>query len=262
MRENKIRKALNAGLPTVSTHIHTTWPSVVETVGHTGFYDYVEFVGEYGPYDLHDLDNLCRAGDLHELSMMIKVDQDPRAFLAQRAIGSGFHSVLFADCRSAAEVAECVAIVRPDTPEDQGTYGVATRRFSYMSYGGGTDYVQALREVVVAVMIEKAPAVDQLDEILAIKGLDMIQWGPSDYTMSIGKAGQRDVPEVKEPERRVIAAALKAGVHPRAEINSPDDAKYYLDMGVRHFCIGTDLMILFGWWRDNGDELRKVLAGS
>ncbi len=262
MKENKLRKALNAGLPTVATHIHTTWPSVVEAVGHTGFYDYVEFVGEYGPYDLHDLDNLCRAGDLHEVSMMIKVDQDPRAFLAQRAIGSGFHSVLFADCRSADEVRECVAIVRPDTPEDQGTYGVATRRFSYMGYGGGTDYVQALREVVVAIMIEKAPAVDQLDEILAVEGVDMIQWGPSDYTMSIGKAGQSNLPEVKEMERRVIAASLKAGIQPRAEINSPDDAKYYLDMGVRHFCIGTDLMILFGWWRDNGDELRKALAGD
>ena len=56
---------MSAGEPTISTHIHTTWPSVVEALGHTGLYDYVEFVAECGPSDLHDLDNLCRAAELH-----------------------------------------------------------------------------------------------------------------------------------------------------------------------------------------------------
>src|SRR5881628_2774546 len=136
MRPNKLRELLKSNKPTLSTHIHTTWPSVVEAIGHTGLYDYVEFVGEYGPFDLHDLDNLARAGDIYNMSMQLKVDQEPRGFLAQRAIGSGFHSILFADCRSAADVQECVRIVRAETPEDKGTYGVATRRFTYMGYGG------------------------------------------------------------------------------------------------------------------------------
>ncbi len=63
MRPNRLREKLNAGEPTLSTHIHTTWPSVVEALGHTGIYDYVEFVAEYAPFDLHDLDNLCRAAE-------------------------------------------------------------------------------------------------------------------------------------------------------------------------------------------------------
>jgi hypothetical protein len=92
----------------------------VEAIGHTGLYDYVEFVGEYGPFDLHDLDTLARAADIYNMSMQLKVDQEPRGFLAQRGIGSGFHSILFADCRSAADVQECVRIVRAETPEDGG----------------------------------------------------------------------------------------------------------------------------------------------
>ena len=134
-----------------------------------GLYDYVEFVGEYGPYDLHDLDNLARAADLYKMSMQLKVDQEPRGFLASRAIGSGFHSILFADCRSAADVQECVRIVRAETPEDGGTYGVATRRFTYMGYGGTKEYVQALRDIVVAIMIEKPGTVDTLEEVLSVK---------------------------------------------------------------------------------------------
>ena len=56
MRKNKLRELLNEGKPSIGTHIHTTWPSIVEAIGHTGVYDYVEFVAEYGPFDLHDLD--------------------------------------------------------------------------------------------------------------------------------------------------------------------------------------------------------------
>ncbi len=59
MRKNKIRELLNEGKPTLGTHVHSTWPSVIEAVGHTGLYDYVEFVAEYVPYDMNDLDNLA-----------------------------------------------------------------------------------------------------------------------------------------------------------------------------------------------------------
>ena len=57
-------------------------------------------------------------------------------------------------------------------------------------------------------------------------------------------------------------SCLAAGVQPRAEINSPDGAKYYLDMGVRHFCMATDINILHGWWKTNGEQLRRAVEGS
>ena len=261
MRPNKLRALLDAGQPTLGTRVHAAWPSVVEAIGHTGAFDYVEFLAEYAPFDLHGLDNFCRAAELHGLSTMIKVDQDPRSFLAQRAIGAGFQAVLFADCRTVEEARTCVRIARPETPEDGGTYGVATRRFAYMGYGGGPDYVQALRDVVVVLMIEKQGAVDHLEEILALDGVDMVQWGGNDYSMSIGRPGARNTPEVKAVERHVIETARRMGVAPRAEIASVDQAQYYLDLGVRHFNLGVDLSILYGWWKQNGEALRGVVAG-
>jgi 4-hydroxy-2-oxoheptanedioate aldolase len=262
MRPNKLREKLSAGEPTVSTHIHSTWPSIVEAVGHTGLYDYVEFVAEYAPFDLHDLDNFCRAAELYDMGSMIKVDQSHQGFLAQRGIGSGFGSVLFTDCRSADDVRECVRIARADTPEDAGLYGVATRRNTYMGYGGTPENVQALRDNVVAFMIEKKGAVENLEEILSVPGVDMVQWGASDYSVSIGRAGQKTHPEVLAARKKVFDLALKAGIPPRAEIQSVDQAKEYLDLGVRHFSIGTDITILHGWWKDNGEGLRRAIAGE
>ncbi len=259
MRSNRLRQALQTGRPTIGTHLHASWPSVVETVGHTGMFDYVEFVSEYAPYDLYALDNFCRAVELFDMAAMIKVDQEPRAYLAQRAIGAGFQSVLFADVRSANDARACVAAARPDTPDSGGTYGVTTRRHTYMLYGGTPDYVQALEDTVVVLMIEKRGAVEELEEILAVPGVDMIQWGPADYSMSVGRPGAWHSAETRAVEKRVFETALRMGIPPRAEISSPDDARRYLDMGVRHFCLGTDLFILFDWWKHNGAELRRVV---
>ena len=59
-------------------------------------------------------------------------------------------------------------------------------------------------------------------------------------------------------EKHVFETAIKMGIPPRAEINSPEEAKYYWDMGVRHFCIGTDLFVLYQWMKDNGAGMRKL----
>src|SRR5438046_866338 len=167
MRPNKLRELLKSNKPTLSTHIHTTWPSVVAAIGHTGLYDYVEFVGEY---------------------------------------------------------------------------------------------VQALRDIVVAIMIEKPGTVDTLEDVLSVKGVDMVQWGGSDYSMGIGRAGERYSPELRVVERRVFETAIKMGVPPRAEIATADQAKYFLDMGVRHFSVGTDITILHQWWKSQGEDMRKALG--
>ena len=100
MRRNLLRERLNAGQPTVGTHILSCWPTLVELIGHSGQYDYVEFTAEYAPFDMHDLDNLGRAFEVASLGGMIKIEQTQYTHQAMRAIGSGFQSVLFADIRS------------------------------------------------------------------------------------------------------------------------------------------------------------------
>ena len=262
MRRNKLRELLQAGRPTLGTHLHSSWPSVVEVVGHTGMFNYVEFVSEYAPFDLHGLDNFCRAVELFDMTAMIKIDQEPRRFLAQRAIGAGFQSVLFADSRNVEDARECVRAVRPETPGSGGVHGVGVRRSTYMWDAGTPEYVRALDDVVVVLMIEKKTAVEQLEEVLSVEGIDMVQWGPADYSMSVGRAGAWQSPPIRAVERKVIETCLQKGIPPRAEIESLDRAKYYLDMGVRHFCMGTDIMILHGWLKENGESLRKVLSDS
>ncbi len=263
MRRNKLSELLKADKPSIGTHVHSPWPTVMELVGLTGMYDYVEYVSEYAPYDLHTFENLARAIELNDMSSMIKVEQEPRSHLASRAIGAGIQNVLFADVRNVSDARECVTAVRAETPKTGGQHGASMRRnMGFGMAGGLPEFVDAMEDVVIAIMIEKAPAVENLEAILAVGGLDMVQFGPGDFSMSIGHPGEYGNERVREAEKFVIETSLKMGVAPRAEINAPDQAKRYLDMGVKHFCIGTDVSILMDWFRTNGEEMRRVLDGA
>jgi 4-hydroxy-2-oxoheptanedioate aldolase len=58
----------------------------------------------------------------------------------------------------------------------------------------------------------------------------------------------------------VIETSLKMGVAPRAEVDTPEQARKYLEMGVKHFCVGTDVSILYNWFRDSGGGFNELLG--
>ena len=262
-RKNVLRELIEADKPTIGTHVHSIWPGVAEVIGYSGAIDYVEFTGEYAPFDLLTLENFGRAIDLFDhMSSMMKLNQEPRTFLAQRAIGSGIQNLLFADVRGVDDATEAVMAVRPETPEAGGRAGVSGTRDKGYVYPGITmeDYVKAHEESVIALMIEKKSAVEDLEDILSVRGIDMVQFGPADYSMSIGVLGQTDHPDVLKAEQRTIETALKMGIRPRAEISTWEEAEPYLKMGVRDFCIGTDLNVIYQYCIEQGGALAKAIG--
>jgi 2-keto-3-deoxy-L-rhamnonate aldolase RhmA len=171
--------------------------------------------------------------------------------------------VLFADVRTVTDAVACVRAVRAEAPGSGGLHGVGMRRdVGVVRDVGSPAYVKALDEVIVTIMVEKRECVEDIEAILSTKGIDMVQFGPADYAMSIGLAGQWTHPEVLKAERITIETAFKKGIHPRVEIEHPEEAARYLEMGVKHFCMGWDVGILHEWWRVKGEQVRKDLAGD
>jgi 2-keto-3-deoxy-L-rhamnonate aldolase RhmA len=264
MKRNVLRELLKEGKPTLSIRMITTSPQIVEIIGHSGAFDFIELLGEYASWTITDLENFSRAVELFPyMSSMMKVEREPRLYIAQRALGAGIQNVLFADCETAEEVRECISYVKPGMPEDGGLHGSSMRRnVGYILEGGSEEWAKAMRDVVIEVMIESESALEQLDEILSVKGLDMVHFGPSDYSLSIGKAGKGKTAEIQKKNRYVIETALKRDIRPRVVIDSYEEAKEYVDMGVRDFCVGNDLGILYRWCLLNGAEMRNLLVGK
>lgn len=259
MRHNIIRTLLHADRPTNGTRIDSTWPFYVESVGLTQNFDYIEFLAEYAPVSQYDMENLCRAAELYEMGSMIKLDFQNRGYMAQKAVGSGFQAINFTDHRNAQEVAETVHMMKPETAQDGGLFGYPNRR-----YIGCTPHIDQrahadrLRDIVLCFMIEKRTAAEDIEAICAVPGVDMVQFGPSDYAMSSGWSLSEHNAEVKDVEKRVIEVALKHGVQPRCEIDTLEQAQAYMKLGVRHFCLGDQSRILNAYWRGEGKKMRDA----
>jgi len=261
LRRNKLRKLLKQGKPTIGTHIHSTWPGIMEVIALSETMDYVEFTSEYAPYNLYSLENMCMAAELHDMSTMIKIDPEPKNYLAQRAIGAGFQSVMFANPRSVNDVEEAIRAVRS---EPNGWNGCWMHRIEgYLLECGTKKAARYFDDIVVAIHMEKKSLYDQLEDVMNLDGVNMIQFGPGDFSMSLGIAGQTTHPKVREAEEKTIKMALKHDKHPRAEIESNEgyekNLKKYIDMGVRDFCVGVEVVILYEWMKQYGGLTRKAL---
>jgi len=259
--KNSFRAKLDQGKSTMGTHYLSCDPDLPELIGDTGLYDYGEYCAEYSAYDMQLLYHMARAGQCANLPLMIKPDQEHQAFTAQAALGAGFKAVLFTDIRTVEDVWTCHQAIRPDTPTAKGHMGVKLRRPALSSFEPDS-YVDELSSVVFLIMIEKDIAVDNIDPILiAAKqaGVDMTQWGPADFGFSRGEPGMMNVPAITPFEELVIAKSIEHGVPPRIEIGEVEEANRFIDLGVRHFCIGWDRFIYRQNLKRLGEGLRKLI---
>ena len=258
---NNLRDTFAAGKPTIGTHFLSSDPDIPEIIGNSGLFDYGEYCAEYSAFDMQVLYHMARAGQCSGLPLMIKLDQEGQGFWAQAALGAGFKAALFTDVRTADDVADCHRYIRPETPDAGGFMGFKLRRPALSSYTP-EGYLADLNSVLFLIMIEKDVAVDNLDEVLATakaKGVDMSQWGPADFGLSRGVPGMMSTQEIRPYEELVIKKSLEYGVAPRIEIGSVDQAQRYIDLGVRHFCIGWDRFIYVAALNTLGEGLRKVV---
>ncbi len=261
MKKNKLRELLKAGKPSLGTRISAQWPMIAEMVGSTGNFDYIEYVAEYSPFNQYDLENISRACELTEMGSMIKIDFQNREYIAQKAIASGFQAILFTDHKTPEEVRHSISIVKADEPSSGGRFGYPNRRFiGYQPYLSQLDHVKRINEIVICFMIEKKETMDNIEEICSIPGIDIVQFGPSDYSMSIGKNKSDIKKECKAAEHKMIEVALQNGVQPRCEIfGDPDEVKYYLDLGVKHICFGDEMKIYNSFLVNEGSRMRRIV---
>src|SRR5699024_6170211 len=92
--------------------------------------------------------------------------------------------------------------------------------------------------------IETAEALENLDEILAVTGIDGIFIGPSDLSASMGYTGEQNHPDVVAAAKHVIAKAKAAGVFAGVNAFNPDQAQDYVDAGADFVNVGADVALL------------------
>src|SRR5205807_7369463 len=108
---------------------------------------------------------------------------------------------------------------------------------------GGADYHMKANDIVVALsMIETREAMENLDEIMSVKGLDAIYVGPSDLSISYGHPPGGDKPDqwMMDALKKVLDACKRHGVQPGIHCGAPEYAKKMIAMGFTFVTVGGD----------------------
>ncbi|MBW2308556.1 MAG: siderophore biosynthesis protein SbnG [Deltaproteobacteria bacterium] len=201
MKTNRVKKLLNSGRLAVGQWVGLCDPAVVEIMALAG-YDFVAIDLEHTMFDLQTVENMVRAAEATEITSLVRVSSlDPKMIL--RIMECGAQGVFLPHVRTADEVKLAVDAAKYWPEGDRGISGV-TRAARYLA----PDFMAHTRvsneETMIIAMIEEAEAVERIDEILAVDGLDVAFIGPADLARSLGILGRKNHPRMAEAVDRVI----------------------------------------------------------
>ncbi len=214
----------------------------IELVGMLGGFDYINLDGEHGLFSPESIDAMVRAADGYGLTVTARVPNLMSSTINQY-LDRGVIGVLGPHVDTAEQAKQLVDACR-FVPDGQRSWGGG--RGTFYNDGGlidqpglqRTEYMGLANEnMLVMAQLETATAFANLDEILAVEGIDAFAWGSNDLAQSMGYPGQPDHPEVKAAEasveERIHAAGRKMSTDLSSAINLPElilsGARAYLE---------------------------------
>ena len=229
MQKNRMKSKLLAGQPVFGVSVMFPSPQVVEMVGKLGF-DWVLIDCEHGSISPESIEMMAMAAEATGITPIARPwTNSPEAIL--RVMDRGAMGVQVPHVNTAADARRAVESVKYHPLGDRGL--AAGSRPADYGFGLPMDeYVQeANRETLVWVQLEEAQALSNVDDILAVEGVDVFFVGPSDLSQSMGFPGRSALPQVQEAMAGAFASVVAAGKAPGSAGNA-SAIQGYLDQGV------------------------------
>ncbi len=230
-------------------------PWLAEFLGRLGFDClWLDLEHRAWGYDVIDPVSLaCRATGMDLMVRIRKSGYDA----PMRALEFGANGIMVPHCRSAAEARQWVEWVRFPPLGKRGFDGVGADADHGMA--PPLEHLShANREVFLALQIEDAEALEEIDGIAAVAGFDLLFVGPADLSISLGVPFQFDHPKLEEAFRRVDSAARRHGKWWGTTSASPEVAQKMLDLGARMVTAGSDHGMLVVGFQKAIQEFSRV----
>jgi len=202
-KPGRLRQQLDTHEPVVGYFMCTGEPVFVEIMGTSGF-DFVAFDTEHGRLNIETIEHLTRAAEVTGLSSLVRFPKDDYN-LALRCLEAGAEGLIMTHCCSSSDVRKLIDTMK-FSPIGRRGYATNTRANDY-GQNAPSNYITAANDnLIVGVMIEDSEAVQNIDDILNVDGLDLIIIGFGDLSASCGVPTQFDHPKVLEAAEAVVAA--------------------------------------------------------
>jgi 4-hydroxy-2-oxoheptanedioate aldolase len=247
MRPSRVLKKLRAGKVVSCVKINLADPRATEIAALCGV-DCVWLDREHVPSDLRDIENHIRAAKAHDVDAVVRVPRGSYSDLIHplEMDAAGImvpHVMSLDDARRVAWQTRFHPIGRRalDGGNADGAYCMIS----------GQEYCQAAnRERFVIVQIEDPEPMEELDQIAQVDGIDMLFFGPGDFSQGIGDLGNFDNPRIAEARRQIAETARRYGKF-AGTVASCDSLAETVAMGYQFINIGADVLAL-------GEMFRRV----
>jgi 2-keto-3-deoxy-L-rhamnonate aldolase RhmA len=257
MLTKTIREKLAAATPVVGSWISLPDTAIAEIMARSGF-DFLTVDMEHSAITMSEAQELIRVISLCDVCPIVRLTSNDGT-LTKRVLDAGAMGVIVPMVNTAEEAAAAVAAAKYP-PTGQRSVGLARAQ----GYGPGFDayFGRANADTLVMVQIEHIAAVESIDEILSVPGVDAFMVGPYDLSASMGIPGQLDHPRVLKALERVLTAArshrVPAGFH-----HVWPNTEEFLKRAAQGFTLmaySVDILLLGETCRRGLDEIRLGLS--
>ena len=237
--QNAFKRTLKAGKPQIGLWSSLSSNYSVEVIAGAGF-DWILLDSEHSPNDLESLLTQLQAAAPYPATSIVRVPWNDMVTI-KRVLDIGAQSLLVPYVSTAEEAVSAVSYTRYPPKGVRGVAGTtrATR------FGRVKDYAKrAHEEICLLVQVETQGALDNIEAICAVEGMDGVFIGPADLHASMGYVGEVANPKVKPLIDDAIRRIRKAGKAPGILTPNEADAKHWLECGALFVAVGADVGIL------------------
>lgn len=208
LRNNPVKTAIREGRTVFGMYVAIPTPAILELAGQAGM-DFIRIDCAHSPLDLFALEHMIRAAEAQGVTPFVRLNYNEQHIASVLEMGA--MGIIVPDVASVEAAKAVVDAARFAPVGERGMF--AAPRSSGYGAAGAADYAQwSNEEVMLAIQIESAQAIENLEEILSVPGIDMVLSGRGDLANSLGVAGQRTHPLVLEAERNIFSAAQSKGI--------------------------------------------------
>ena len=235
MKRNRVKELWREGKATVGTWLALGSPIVAEIIAHMGF-DWVVIDTEHGTIDIETTQSIIQAMFATATVPIVRVPWNDPA-LIKRTLDAGAYGLVIPMVNSREDAARAVQASRYP-PIGIRSYGGPRVRL----YGGADYFEHANEEIAIIVQIEHINAVNHIDEILSVEGIDAFFIGPNDLAASMGVKLGLDNPDPRHIEavNKVLAAGKKRHIPGGILVGSPEAVNQRIAQGFQFIALSSD----------------------
>jgi 2-dehydro-3-deoxyglucarate aldolase/4-hydroxy-2-oxoheptanedioate aldolase len=253
MRDNNVRAALKRGEVVIGTMVKEMRSPAISLLFANAGFDFMFIDMEHSAHNLETISDTCKVARLASIVPLVRVI-DPFYHLIARILDAGAMGVMVPRVETREQVEESIASLRYPP---QGKRGYSLLSNNDFESAPLWDYVRHANENILAIMqIERKAAIDHIDDLLSVPGVDVALIGPADLALSLGVSGPQD-PLIQEAIEKVIDSGKRHGVATGIHLTDPEALKAWQAQGMTMLTCSRDTSFI----SDGARAAVKALRG-